>query len=51
MQFLYHKQAGEEILKLKGEEFAHLKARRIKENEILSLRNLDDDFIYEYKIS
>ncbi|EDO9596999.1 16S rRNA (uracil(1498)-N(3))-methyltransferase, partial [Campylobacter coli] len=24
MQFLYHKQAGEEILKLKGEEFAHL---------------------------
>ncbi|EAJ5392404.1 16S rRNA (uracil(1498)-N(3))-methyltransferase, partial [Campylobacter coli] len=22
MQFLYHKQAGEEILKLKGEEFA-----------------------------
>lgn len=29
MQFLYHKQAGEEILKLKGEEFAHLKARRI----------------------
>ncbi|EAL7550690.1 16S rRNA (uracil(1498)-N(3))-methyltransferase, partial [Campylobacter coli] len=26
MQFLYHKQAGEEILKLKGEEFAHLKA-------------------------
>ncbi|EAC2165173.1 16S rRNA (uracil(1498)-N(3))-methyltransferase, partial [Campylobacter coli] len=25
MQFLYHKQAGEEILKLKGEEFAHLK--------------------------
>ncbi|EOX8366632.1 16S rRNA (uracil(1498)-N(3))-methyltransferase [Campylobacter coli] len=51
MQFLYHKQAGEEILKLKGEEFAHLKARRIKENEILSLRNLEDDFIYEYKIS
>ena len=51
MQFLYHKQAGEEILKLKGEEFAHLKARRIKENEILSLRNLEDDFIYEYKNS
>lgn len=51
MQFLYHKQAGEEILKLKGEEFAHLKARRIKENEILSLRNLEDDFIYDYKIS
>ncbi|EIW2182706.1 16S rRNA (uracil(1498)-N(3))-methyltransferase, partial [Campylobacter coli] len=25
MQFLYHKQAGEEILKLKSEEFAHLK--------------------------
>ncbi|EGK7562371.1 16S rRNA (uracil(1498)-N(3))-methyltransferase [Campylobacter coli] len=51
MQFLYHKQAGEEILKLKGEEFAHLKARRIKENEILSLRNLEDDLIYDYKIS
>ncbi|MBZ7955472.1 16S rRNA (uracil(1498)-N(3))-methyltransferase [Campylobacter molothri] len=51
MQFLYHEQAGEEILKLKGEEFAHLKVRRVKENEILILRNLKDKFAYTYKIS
>ncbi|MBZ7963958.1 MULTISPECIES: 16S rRNA (uracil(1498)-N(3))-methyltransferase [Campylobacter] len=51
MQFLYHQKAGEEILKLKGEEFSHLKARRVKENEILTLRNLEDEFVYVYKIS
>lgn len=51
MQFLYHQKAGEEILKLKGEEFSHLKARRVKENEILTLRNLEDKFAYVYKIS
>ncbi|MBZ7938807.1 16S rRNA (uracil(1498)-N(3))-methyltransferase [Campylobacter sp. W0014] len=51
MQFLYHQKAGEEILKLKGEEFSHLKARRVKENEILTLRNLEDKFTYVYKIS
>ncbi|TKX31934.1 16S rRNA (uracil(1498)-N(3))-methyltransferase [Campylobacter aviculae] len=51
MQFLYHQKAGEEILKLKGEEFSHLKARRVKENEILTLRNLEDEFAYVYKIS
>lgn len=51
MQFLYHIEAGKESLKLKGEEFAHLKARRVKENDDLALRNLEDDFIYHYKIS
>lgn len=51
MQFLYHAEAGKESLKLKGEEFTHLKARRVKENDELALRNLEDDFIYHYKIS
>ncbi len=51
MQFLYHAEAGKESLKLKGEEFTHLKARRVKENDDLALRNLEDDFIYHYKIS
>ncbi|TKX30796.1 16S rRNA (uracil(1498)-N(3))-methyltransferase [Campylobacter estrildidarum] len=51
MQFLYHQKAGEDFLKLKGEEFSHLKARRVKENEILILRNLEDEFAYTYQIS
>ncbi|HDZ5016923.1 TPA: 16S rRNA (uracil(1498)-N(3))-methyltransferase, partial [Campylobacter jejuni] len=42
MQFLYNKQAGEELIQLQGESFKHLKARRVKENSELNLRNLQD---------
>jgi len=50
MQFLYHQNSGEKTLNLKGEEFQHLKVRRVRENEYLFLRNLKDQFLYEYKI-
>lgn len=51
MQFLYNKQAGEELIQLQGESFNHLKARRVKENSKLNLRNLKDNFLYSYTIT
>lgn len=51
MQFLYHKNAGTPYLCLENDEILHLKARRIKQNEYLKLRNLEDDFLYEYELT
>ncbi|WP_144689282.1 16S rRNA (uracil(1498)-N(3))-methyltransferase [Campylobacter jejuni] len=51
MQFLYNKQAGEEFIQLQGENFNHLKVRRVKENSELNLRNLQDNFLYSYIIT
>ncbi|MBM0636493.1 16S rRNA (uracil(1498)-N(3))-methyltransferase [Campylobacter sp. VicNov18] len=51
MQFLYHKQAGQNLIQLKNENFNHLKVRRVKENTIIKLRNLEDNFLYDYKIT
>ncbi|MPQ04437.1 hypothetical protein F9666_07525, partial [Campylobacter jejuni] len=51
MQFLYNKQAGEEFIQLQGENFNHLKVRRVKENSELNLRNLQDNFLYNYTIT
>lgn len=49
MQFSYHPQAGEESLKIEGELYTHLyKSRRTKNTQILSFRNLVDDFVYLY---
>ncbi|EAI0351548.1 16S rRNA (uracil(1498)-N(3))-methyltransferase, partial [Campylobacter jejuni] len=50
MQFLYNKQAGEEFIQLQGENFNHLKVR-VKENSELNLRNLQDNFLYNYTIT
>ena len=51
MQFLYHKEAKNSSIFLEKEEFLHLKVRRVKEGESLNLRNLQDDFLYTYRIS
>lgn len=51
MQFLYNKQAGEEFIQLQGENFNHLKARRVRENSQINLRNLQDNFLYSYTIT
>lgn len=51
MQFLYNENAGQNELLLKNEEFKHLKVRRVKLNQSLNLRNLDDDFLYIYKLN
>lgn len=50
MQFLYNENAKEENLTIDNESFLHLKARRVKINDEIILRNLKDDFIYFYKI-
>ncbi|MDR1614126.1 MAG: 16S rRNA (uracil(1498)-N(3))-methyltransferase [Campylobacteraceae bacterium] len=51
MQFLYHERAGEESIVIEGESFTHLfKSRRYDIKKPLRLRNLRDDFLYEYNI-
>lgn len=51
MQFSYVKVAGENPLSLNIKEYAHIfKVRRIKSGAILKLRNLEDEYIYEYSI-
>jgi 16S rRNA (uracil1498-N3)-methyltransferase len=52
VQYLHHKQAGEESLLLKGDEHRYIfKVRRHREGEIIALRNLEDDILYSYEIS
>lgn len=51
MQFLYNENAGKSELELKNEAFKHLKARRVRLNDSLNLRNLNDDFLYIYTIN
>jgi 16S rRNA (uracil1498-N3)-methyltransferase len=51
MQFTYHKNAKDEMLTIDGEEYRHIfKARRHKKQNNLILRNLEDDYIYDYEI-
>ncbi len=50
MQFLYHPDTSDTIV-LSGEAHKYLfKVRRIKKDETLKIRNLKDDYIYNYKI-
>ncbi len=51
MQFIYNPLAGQESIELEGEKFKHLvKARRKKAGISLHVRNLQDDFLYLYKL-
>ena len=51
MQFTYNEKAGENQLVIEGESYKHLfKSRRSSKDEVLYFRNLEDDFIYAYKI-
>ncbi|WP_027327804.1 16S rRNA (uracil(1498)-N(3))-methyltransferase [Helicobacter pametensis] len=50
MQFLYHPNAGDQTILIQGEQFIHLyKSRRTKHTQVLYLRNLCDDQLYQYK--
>ncbi|QOR01055.1 16S rRNA (uracil(1498)-N(3))-methyltransferase [Campylobacter sp. 2014D-0216] len=49
MQFLFHSQSGADKIELNNEAFLHLKARRIKLNECITLKNLKDGFAYTYQ--
>lgn len=49
MVFLYDKNAGDELLKIN--DFKHLKARRVQENQRIDIRNLKDNYNYIYEIT
>lgn len=52
MQFIYDKNVKNELLKIEDENYNYIvKARRHKIDDILDFRNLEDDFLYSYKIS
>ena len=52
MQFIYHKSAGETLLKVDGELYKYIfKVRRMKSDKNIFFRNLVDKNIYEYKIT
>ena len=51
MQFVYHPDAGEEILKIEGEIYNYIfKVRRHKNGEVIPLRNMEDGYLYFYRI-
>lgn len=51
MQFVYHPDAGVQTLHVDTREYEHIfKVRRISTSDVLFWRNLEDAFIYEYKI-
>ncbi len=51
MQFLYNEFAGINVLQIDKENYKYLcKVKRHKVGDVISLRNLKDDFIYSYKI-
>lgn len=52
MQFIYDKNAKNELLKIEDENYNYIvKVRRHKLDDVLDFRNLEDDFLYSYKIS
>lgn len=52
MQFIYDKNAKNELLKIEDENYNYIiKARRHRLDDILDFRNLEDNFLYSYKIS
>ena len=51
MQFILDKNAGEEILRVEGERHNHLfRSRRTKKSQSLYFRNLQDLYLYTYRI-
>lgn len=49
MQFIFHPQAGDITIELRGEQYIHLyKSRRTKQTQTLNFRNLLDDHLYLY---
>jgi len=51
MQFLYHIDSGLPKIEIEGEPYRYIfKVRRHKEGERIALRNLQDEFLYFYKI-
>jgi len=52
MQFIYHNQAGENLLQVDGELYKYIfKVRRMTSEKNIHFRNLLDKNIYEYKVN
>lgn len=52
MQFSYHEECGSDLLNIKDETYKYLiKARRHKVDDEIYFRNLNDNFIYLYKVT
>jgi len=51
MQYLYNENAGEDQIKIEGEDHKYLfRVRRFEKGKVISLRNLKDHNLYRYKI-
>ncbi len=51
MQFLYHKESGEELLNVSGDEYKYLfRVRRKKLGSLLEIRNLKDNRLSIYRV-
>jgi len=51
MQYIFNENASLNTLTLQNEDFKYLfKVKRLKQNDLINLRNLKDNFIYIYKI-
>ena len=51
MVFFYDKFAGNESLEILGENFSHLRARRLSVGDRVDFRNLSDGYNYIYEIA
>ncbi len=52
MQYLFHQQASQTTLVLRGDDHRYIfKVRRHREGELIALRNLEDATIYFYRIN
>ena len=51
MQFIYDENASKEFLKIKDENYRYLfRVKRLKVGDVVSFRNLKDDFLFRYEI-
>ena len=51
MQFVYHPSSGEETLRIEGEIYNYIfKVRRHKKGEVIAFRNMQDGWLYFYRI-
>ncbi len=51
MQFVYHSQSGQDILVVQSEIYNYIfKVRRHKKGEVIAFRNMEDGYLYFYRI-
>lgn len=51
MQFVYHPQSGQDILVVQSEIYNYIfKVRRHKKGEVIAFRNMEDGYLYFYRI-